>query len=142
MQFKIELEDEPFMKGTELLFRCKGFNSLVFDVEGLKKLASLNPENKNEIEKELTKKKGLMMDYLRQTPSDTKSKINEDGIVHKIELTSNLKIGYSVKVTINTKYDENEEVEFLVAYKDDEQIGLLLKYPFITKHSMNATNTT
>lgn len=38
MKYIIEIEDEPFERGSKKLYRTSGFNSLVFDAEGLKRL--------------------------------------------------------------------------------------------------------
>lgn len=38
MKYIIELEDQPFERGSEKLYRTSGFNSLVFDAEGLRRL--------------------------------------------------------------------------------------------------------
>lgn len=38
MKYIIEIEDEPFERGSKKLYRTSGFNSLVFDAEGLRRL--------------------------------------------------------------------------------------------------------
>lgn len=38
MKYIIEIEDEPFEHGSKKLYRTSGFNSLVFDAEGLRRL--------------------------------------------------------------------------------------------------------
>ena len=38
MKYIIEIEDEPFERGSTKLYRTSGFNSLVFDAEGLRRL--------------------------------------------------------------------------------------------------------
>ena len=46
-KYIIELEEKMFSNGTlDALYRVKGFRSLVFDAEGLKKLTPYEPEQK------------------------------------------------------------------------------------------------
>ena len=48
-KYIIELEEKMFSNGTiDALYRAKGFRSLVFDAEGLKKLTPYEPETKPE----------------------------------------------------------------------------------------------
>ena len=46
MKYIIEIEDEPFVKDGKKLYKCKSFNSLVFDTIGL---SILEPYKEEEI---------------------------------------------------------------------------------------------
>jgi len=46
MKYIIEIEDEPFVKDGKKLYKCKSFNSLVFDTIGL---GVLEPYKEEEI---------------------------------------------------------------------------------------------
>ena len=43
MKYIIEIEEAPFFNDNGLLWRAKGFNSLVFDKNGLDRLEPYNP---------------------------------------------------------------------------------------------------
>ena len=44
-KYTIELEDEPFTSGDKKLYKCKGFNSLVFDENGIEILEKLTSQS-------------------------------------------------------------------------------------------------
>lgn len=44
-KYIIELEDEPFTSGDKKLYKCKGFNSLVFDDNGIEILEKMHKVN-------------------------------------------------------------------------------------------------
>lgn len=48
MKYIIEIEDDPFVKGGKELYKCKPFNSLVFDKIGLGKLEPYNEMTKED----------------------------------------------------------------------------------------------
>lgn len=49
MKYIIEIEDEPFERGSKSLYKTNGFNSLVFDAEGLRRL---KPYDESEAERQ------------------------------------------------------------------------------------------
>lgn len=116
-KYIIELEDKPFYEGKivddfnnmpvgktvkyEILYRVKGFKSLVFDLEGLKRLQEYKPEAEFSIGDEVMLLDSTLGIIVEKTVDGRATVMNRDG----------MKIKYSFKNMKRTgeHYDNIEE---------------------------------
>ena len=65
MKYIIDIEEKPFKKGDEELYKCKHFNSLVFDRNGLGKLLAYKPQQDATIDNARNEAWKLMQEVVR-----------------------------------------------------------------------------
>ena len=65
MKYIIDIEEKPFKKGDNELYKCKQFNSLVFDRNGLGKLLAYKPQQDATIDNAQNEAWKLMQEVVR-----------------------------------------------------------------------------